>query len=397
MSFAGLGQTAVLAALNLRSLPRRPGTAAVAISGIAAVTGVFAGVLSMASGFEKTMQGVGQEDVVMMLRTGTRTELNSRFSKEQADLARLAPGVARGLDGEPVASAELFWVVNAVSRSSGGEANVTLRGIQQPGFGLRKDYRLTEGREFSPGRFELMAGRGARSQFEGLEPGSVIRFGKTEWLVTGAFETGGSVFESELWCDVGVLQAAYQLGNNFQVVRARVDGPEGRQRLEQAMEAEMRLNVEVWEEGKFYAGQAEDTTMFIRVVGIPVSLLMAVGAVFAALNAMYASIAARAREIATLRALGFGAVPTALATLIESLGLAFLGGLLGCSVAWLALDGYQASTLASSFSQVVFNFAVTPDLLAQGMATALIVGLAGGSYPALRAALARVAPALREL
>lgn len=395
--FGWLRQTAVLAMLNLRSLPRRPGTAAVAITGIAAVTGVFAGVLSMASGFEKTMDGTGQDDVALVLRTGTKTELNSRLDKEQADLVRLAPGVARDLGGEPLASAELFWIVNAVSKSSGGEANVALRGVQPPGAGLRKDFRLTEGRDFTPGRFELIVGRGARNQFEGLEPGSTIRFGKTEWLVVGAFETGGSVFESELWCDVGVLQSAYQLGNNFQVVRVRLDGPDGRRLVEEALDADLRLNVDVWNEGEFYAEQAEDTAALIRYVGIPVSALMAIGAVFAALNAMYASIAARSREIATLRALGFGALPTALATLFESLSLSFLGGLLGCTIAWLALNGYQASTLAASFSQVVFNFAVTPDLLGQGMITALTVGFLGGVFPAARAAMTRVAVALREL
>ena len=395
--FRWLKQTLALAALNVRSLPRRPGTAAVAMSGIAALTGVFAGVLSMASGFEKTMEGSGQEDVALVLRSGSTAELNSRFSKDQADIVRYAPGIARGADGEPEVSSELFWIVNAVGKSSGTEANVALRGIQPGGYGLRKNYRLAEGREFTPGRFELIAGRGARNQFVGLEPGQTIRFGKTEWLVTGVFETGGSVFESELWCDVNVLQSAYQLGNGFQVVRARVDGAGGRERLEQALDGEQRLSVDVWSEKEFYSNQAEDTAALIRFIGIPVSVLMAIGAVFAALNAMYASIVARARELATLRALGFGSFPTALATLLESVTLAFLGGVLGCAIAWLALNGFQASTLAASFSQVVFNFAVTPDLLVQGITAALIVGLVGGAFPAVRAATARVTVALREL
>ena len=395
--FGWLTQTVALGALNLRSLPRRPGTAAVAMSGIAALTGVFAGVLSMASGFEKTMEGTGQEDVALILRSGASAELNSRFTGEQADVIRYAPGIARDARGEPEVSSELFWIVNAVGKSSGTEANVALRGIQPTGYGLRKDYRLAEGREFTPGRFELIVGRGARNQFVGLEPGQTIRFGKTEWLVTGVFETGGSVFESELWCDVTVLQSAYQLGSGFQVVRARVDGPEGRQRLEEALAGEQRLGVDVWSEKHFYSDQAEDTAKLIRFIGIPVSVLMAIGAVFAALNAMYASIAARAREIATLRALGFRSLPTALACLFESTMLAFLGGVLGCAVAWLALNGFQASTLATSFSQVVFNFAVTPDLLGQGIAAALIVGLVGGTFPAVRAATAPVTTALREL
>ncbi len=395
--FGWLTQTVALGALNLRSLPRRPGTAAVAMSGIAALTGVFAGVLSMASGFEKTMEGTGQEDVALILRSGASAELNSRFTGEQADVIRYAPGIARDVRGEPEVSSELFWIVNAVGKSSGTEANVALRGIQPTGYGLRKDYRLAEGREFTPGRFELIVGRGARNQFVGLEPGQTIRFGKTEWLVTGVFETGGSVFESELWCDVTVLQSAYQLGSGFQVVRARVDGPEGRQRLEEALAGEQRLGVDVWSEKHFYSDQAEDTAKLIRFIGIPVSVLMAIGAVFAALNAMYASIAARAREIATLRALGFRSLPTALACLFESTMLAFLGGVLGCAVAWLALNGFQASTLATSFSQVVFNFAVTPDLLGQGIAAALIVGLVGGTFPAVRAATAPVTTALREL
>ena len=395
--FGWLTQTAALAALNLRSLPRRPGTAAVAMSGIAALTGVFAGVLSMASGFEKTMEGTGQEDVALVLRSGSTAELNSSFDGEQADVIRYAPGIARDAAGKPEVSAELFWIVNAVGKSSGTEANVALRGIQPTGYALRRDYRLAEGREFTPGRFELIAGRGARNQFVGLEPGQTIRFGKTEWLVTGVFETGGSVFESELWCDVNVLQSAYQFGNGFQVVRARVEDAGGRLQLEEALGDDQRLSVDVWSEKEFYSDQAEDTASLIRGVAVPVSVLMAIGAVFAALNAMYASITARARELATLRALGFGSFPTALATLLESVALAFLGGLLGCAIAWFALNGFQASTLADSFSQVVFNFAVTPDLLAQGIAAALIVGLVGGIFPAVRAATAQVTAALREL
>lgn len=395
--FGWLTQTVALAVLNLRSLPRRPGTAAVAMSGIAALTGVFAGVLSMASGFEKTMDGSGAEDVALVLRSGSTAELNSRFTGEQADVVRYAPGIARDAAGEPEVSSELFWIVNAVGKSSGTEANVALRGIQPSGYDLRNNYRLAEGREFTPGRFELIVGRGARNQFVGLEPGQTIRFGKTEWLVTGVFEAGGSVFESELWCDVNVLQSAYQLGSGFQVVRARVDGADGRARLEEALGGDQRLAVDVWSEKQFYSEQAEDTATLIRWIGVPISVLMAIGAVFAALNAMYASIAARARELATLRALGFGSFPTALATLLESVALAFLGGVLGCTIAWLALNGFQASTLAASFSQVVFNFAVTPDLLAQGITAALIVGLVGGVFPAVRAATARVTVALREL
>ena len=395
--FGWLTQTVALSVLNLRSLPRRPGTAAVAMSGIAALTGVFAGVLSMASGFEKTMEGSGREDVALVLRSGSTAELNSRFNGEQADVIRYAPGIARDAGGEPQVSSELFWIVNAVGKSSGTEANIALRGIQPPGYALRKDYRLAEGREFTPGRFELIAGRGARNQFVGLEPGQTIRFGKTEWLVAGVFEAGGSVFESELWCDVNVLQSAYQLGNGFQVVRAQVDGADGRTRLEEALADDQRLAVDVWSEKQFYSEQAEDTATLIRWIGVPVSVLMAIGAVFAALNAMYASIAARARELATLRALGFGSFPTALATLLESVALAFLGGVLGCAIAWLALNGFQASTLAASFSQVVFNCAVTTDLLAQGITAALIVGLVGGIFPAVRAATARVTVALREL
>lgn len=395
--FGWLTQTVTLAWLNLRSLPRRPGTAAVAMSGIAALTGVFAGVLSMASGFEKTMEGSGAEDVALVLRSGSTAELNSSFSGEQADVVRYAPGISRDAVGEPEVSSELFWIVNAVGKSSGTEANVALRGIQPSGYGLRKGYRLAEGREFTPGRFELIVGRGARNQFLGLEPGQTIRFGKTEWLVTGVFEAGGSVFESELWCDVSVLQSAYQLGSGFQVVRARVESPDGRSRLEEALAGDQRLAVDVWSEKQFYSEQAENIIVLIRWIGIPISALMAIGAVFAALNAMYASIAARARELATLRALGFGSFPTALATLMESVALAFLGGVLGCTIAWLALNGFQASTLAASFSQVVFNFAVTPDLLAQGVAAALVVGLVGGVFPAIRAATARVTVALREL
>lgn len=395
--FGWLIQTAVLGALNVRNLPRRPGTAAVAMSGIAALTGVFAGVLSMASGFEKTLHGTGQEDVAMVMRAGATAELNSQFTGEQAEIVRYAPGILRDATDQPEVSAELFWVVNIMGKSSGTEANVALRGLQPAGYSLRKDYRIVQGREFTPGRFELIAGRGARNQFVGLEPGQTVKFGNVEWLVTGIFETGGNVFESELWCDVNVLQSAYRLGNAFQVVRARVDGEEGRIRLEQALGADQRLGVDVVNEKEFYSKQAEDTADLIRNIGWPISLLMSIGAAFAALNAMYASITARAREFATLRALGFRSFPTALACMFESMVLALLGGAIGCAIAWLALNGFQASTLAASFSQVVFNFAVTPDLLLQGMLAALIVGVVGGSYPAIRAARTPVTLALREL
>lgn len=392
-----LRQVFALTFLNVRTLPQRPGSSAVAVVGIAAVVAVFAGVLSMANGFEQTVAGTGNDDVAIVLRDGSTTELTSGLSLEQTRIITGAPGVLRDSDDEPVASAELFVIVEMTKKSTSSSANVALRGIQPRGFQLRKRAEITQGRAFEPGRYEIVVGRGAQNQFAGLELGNSIKLGQTEWTVVGVFDDGGSVFESELWCDVRVLQPAYRRGNFFQTVRAQLTGPDSFDAFKAALEADPRVEVDVFTERAYYAEQAEGITTFIRFVGYPLAMLMAIGAIFAAVNTMYSSVSTRAREIATLRALGFGPSPIALATLVESAVLGFLGGILGGGLAYFGMNARTASTLDQSFSQVVFNFAVTPELLVQGLLAALVVGLIGGLFPAVRAARVPVAVALRGL
>jgi putative ABC transport system permease protein len=395
-----LRQAVAVTGMNLRSLPERRGASAVAVLGVAAVVGVFAAVLSMAAGFQQTMNSAGSESVAVVMRAGSTAELNSGLSHEQAQIVIDAPGVARGEDDRPLASAELYVIVDLPKKGAGEDssANVPLRGIQPDGLKVRENIRIAEGRMFEPGRAEIIVGRGARGQFVGLEPGDQVRFGQSEWQVVGVFEAGGGVSESELWTDVRVLQPAYRRGNSFQSVRLRLETPEALERLEAVLKADPRVDVDVERETDYYAAQSQGLATFIRSIGYPLSVLMAVGAVFGALNTMYSSVAARTREIATLRALGFGGSAVAVATLVESLLLALLGGLLGAVITYILFNGYTVSTLnGATFSQVVFAFAVTPALLMQGIVAALIIGLIGGLLPGIRAARLPVVKALREL
>lgn len=397
--FSWFRQIASITWMNIRNIPQRPGSAAVAIIGVAAVVGVFAAVLSMATGFQRTMQAAGAEDVVVVMRSGSTSELNSGLGQETVNIIADAPGVAQDEAGEALASAELFVIVDVPLKGDlNSSANVPLRGVQPQAFEVRPNLEIVEGRSFELGRNEMLVGRGAQSQFEGLEIGNTLRFGQLDWTVVGVFEDAGSVSESELWCDVRVLQPAYGRGNSYQSVRARLENAGDLESFEAALADDPRVNLDVQRESDYYASQSENLTTFIRVVGYPVTILMAFGAIFGALNTMYTSVAARSQEIATLRALGFGATPVAIATLIESAVLALLGGVIGAVAAYVIFNGYTVSTLnGASFSQVVFAFAVTRDLLVQGLIAALIIGLVGGLFPAIRAARLPVVQALREL
>lgn len=392
-----LNQIIAVTALNVRNLPQRLGGSLVAVVGVAAVVLVFAAVLSMAKGFERTMVSAGAADTAIVLRSGSTAELNSGLSNDQALIVANSPGVLR--DGnEPVSSAELFVVVNISKKSTGDDANVPLRGVQTAAFQVRKDTRIAEGRMFEPGKNELIVGRAAQQEFAGLDVGSQMQFGQIDWQIVGVFEAGGSVSESELWTDVRVLQSVYRRGNSFQTVRVKLTNEAALKTLQDSLAADPRVDVDVMSERTYYSSQAESLSQFIRLIGYPLTILMAVGAVFGALNAMYASVSVRGREIATLRALGFGPVPVLISTIVESTLLALTGGIIGGGLAFLVFNGFRVSTLnGASFSQVVFDFAVTPDLLGQGLVAALIIGLVGGFFPAIRAARMPVAQALREL
>jgi putative ABC transport system permease protein len=386
----------VVTALSLRTIPQRLGASLTAAVGVAGVVAVMVAVLSIAEGFRATLAGTGRSDNALIMRTGADSEMSSALTLDQTRIIADAPGIRRTEQG-PVVSAEMYVIVDLPKRSTGTEANVPLRGIQPAGYEVRDKLRIVEGRRFELGRNEIIAGVGASKQFAGVDLGGTLRFGEDEWTVVGLFEADGSLSESELWCDVNVLQPAYRR-SAFQSVYAKLETPGALDQLRQTLIDDPRLQVKVEREDEYYAGQSAMLEGVVRALGTLIAILMGCGAVFGALNTMYSAVAARTREIATLRALGFGGGPTVVAVLIESLVLALGGGLLGGLGAYLAFNGYQASTLNwSSFSQVVFAFQVTPRLMLAGLTASLLMGLIGGVFPAIRAARVPVAVALREL
>jgi putative ABC transport system permease protein len=371
-------QTLAVTAINLKSIPQRPGMSAATVLSIALVVGVLLGFLAMANGFRATVQGTGADDVAVVMRAGSMAELNSNLMREDERLISEAPGIARDADGEPVTSAELYVIVDGVRRASQTTANLPLRGV-----GPRAP-ELRDG--FEPGAAELLVGENVLAEYEGFALGEPIRLGSNTWTVVGIFSTGGTVFDSELWTDAPVVQSLYQRGNSFQSVRARLASPAAIEEVTAYTDAEPRLNVDVQSERAFFASQAGGTVTLIEWVGWPLAILMAIGALAGAWNTMYSSVDARVREIATLRALGFSGFSAFLGTMVESLLLALLGGVIGAVVTWLLFDGLTASTLGSGFTQIVFAFAVTPGAMIAGVFLALAVGLLGGLIPAMRAA-----------
>ncbi len=392
-----LSQIIAVTGVNLRSLRERLGSSAVAVFGIVGVVVVFVGVLSMAEGFRSAMKAAGDEDTVMIMRAGTDTEMTSGISGEHARIIQDKPGIARDADG-PLASPELLVIVDHPLKRSGTNANVPLRGVEPLAFKVHTNVRIVEGRAFEPGRNEILVGRAASRQFSGLNVGSVVKWGDSEWTVVGMFDAGGSAAESELWCDAKVLQPAYRRGNSYQSVIVRLASHDSFDELKDALTTDPQLNVTAIREPEYYERQSQTLQTVIRTVGFAIAALMGIGAVFGAINTMYNAVASRSREIATLRALGFGSVPVVVSVLAEAVALSFAGGVIGGLIAWAAFDGYQTSTMNfQSFSQVAFAFAVTPSLLAVALLYAVLMGLLGGLLPAIRAARLPVVTALRQI
>ena len=391
-----LAQIGAVTWLNLRNLGQRLGASSATVVGVAGVVMVMIGVLSMAVGFESTLANTGRDDAAIVLRSGAGSELSSGFGLEQTRIITDAPGVRAG-EGGPMASAELFVIVDVPKRSTGTDVNAPMRGVQPSAFAVRKSFQIVEGRNFEAGRNEVIVGKAAAAEFEGLEVGAVRRWGENEWKVVGHFATGG-VEESEIWTDVKVLQPAYRRGNSFQSVRVVLDSAEALNTFKDALTTDPRLSVDVIRESTYYAEQSQLMISIIRGLGYTIALLMGVGAVFGALNTMYMAVSGRSREIATLRALGFGASPVVVSVLAESLLLAGIGAVVGAGIAYALFNGYQAATMNfQTFSQVAFAFAVTPELLTQGAIFAIVMGTLGGLFPALRAARQPIAAALRQI
>ena len=398
MSFINwFSQVGSIAKFGLMSLPQRRGSVSATIIGIAGVVAVLVGVLSIATGFRRAMDSSGSTDAVIVLRSGANSEMVSGFSREDTRVLADSPGVARNAKG-PLASAELFVIINLPKRSTLTDANVPLRGVESAALEVRDGLKFVEGRMFEWGKNEVVVGVGAAREFAGLEVGSKIKVGREIWPVVGVFSVGGGVAESEIWTDAKVLQAAYNRGDSFQSVYARLKSAAAFGEFKDSVTSNPRLNVKAIRQSDYYSEQSEALTRLITTLGVLIAGLMAVGAVFGALNTMYTAVAARTREIATLRALGFGRVAIVLALMIESLALALLGGLIGAGLAYLAFNNFHAATMNwQSFSQVAFAFAVTPPLLVKGIVWATVIGLCGGLLPALRAARLPIASALREL
>ena len=271
-----------------------------------------------------------------------------------------------------------------------------IRGVEQAAFEVRPELRIIEGRNFTPGRNELIAGRSASAQFLGIDIGATVELRQSDWVIVGIFETGGSAYESELWTDLATAQSAFRRFSTMSSMRVVLEQPGAIDAVRAEFENNPAVDLSITSEEEFFRGQSEFLTTLITGFGYGVALIMAVGAMFAALNTMYAAVSTRTIEIATLRALGFGATPVVISVLAESVALALVGGLLGAAVAWFGFNGYTVSTLnQGSFSQVAFDFAVSPELLATGIIWALTLGLAGGLFPALQAASLPITRALR--
>jgi len=392
-----LSQVASVTKFGLLSIPQRRGSVSAAVIGIAGVVAVLVGVLSIAVGFRKTMSASGSPDAAIVLRSGADSEMVSGFLRENTRIIADAPGLARS-DKGPLASAELFVIINLPKRSTGTDANVPLRGVEDEAFKVRDTFKMVEGRRFEPGKDEVIVGIGAAHQFAGLEVGNKIKVGRYEWPVVGIFSAGGGTAESEIWTDATVLQGTYHRGDSFQSVYTKLSSPAAFQQFKDALTTDPRLNVKVLLQTDYYAEQSTAVTKLITTLGVLIASLMAIGAVFGALNTMYSAVSARTREIATLRALGFGSGSVVVSVMLESLVLALLGGAIGATLAYLAFNGFQTATMNfQSFSQVTFAFQVTPELLIRGIVWATLIGLVGGLFPALRAARLPIAAALREL
>ena len=388
-----LSQISSITGLNLRSLGSRLGLSAVIVIGIAGVVGVLIALLAMSRGFEATLKSTGRPDRALVLRDGSSAELNSGMDRASVDIIKETPGPRVGADGKPLASAEMIVITEFASKARGGSFNVTLRGVEPAGFEMRPEVKLIEGRMFEPGLQEVIVGKGALGSFEGVALGSNLRFRGGDWKVVGVFASGDS-HESELWADLRTAQTAFNRQGSSSVL-VQFDSPEAVKTFNEALKKDPRLSIEVQSETDYFSGQTKQFSQTIGVLATVVSIIMGLGALFAAWNTMYAAVAARTRQIATLRAIGFGGLPVAISVLLEAMALALLGGLLGAAIAWLLFNNFSVSTLGANFTQVVFSFRVTGELVVRGLIIALLIGLTGGLFPAIRAARLPVTTALR--
>lgn len=388
-------QIIAITRMNIRSIPQRFWMSLSTIVAVALTVGVLLAFLAMGNGFRQTLNNAGAEDVAIILRSGAEAELNSVVTRDQVQLIEEGPAVAK-LNGKPLVSAELYVVVDGKRRSNGLSTNLPLRGLSATGVALRANTKIIKGRMFRAGTNELVVGQAVIKEFSGFDLGNTIHLGGTAWQVVGVFDAGGSVFESEVWGDVGSVQSQFKRLNTYQTTRAKLTSADQLAVLKNFAEKDPRLKLDVKNEKAYYASQANRTNDLIQNLGWPLAIIMAFGALAGALNTMYSSVSVRTAEIGTLRAIGFGGFPTFVGTLIEAMVLAALGGLLGALCVQLFFGGATASSLGGNFTQVVFTFTVTAASVIQAVILALAIGFIGGVFPALRAARQPIAAMVNE-
>lgn len=392
-----LAQVVSISWFSVRTIPGRKGSALATVVGIAGVVAVFVGVFSMAEGFRQAMTNSSADDVALVMRGGADAEMSSTLSRDECRIITDAPGLARDASGS-LASPEMFMIIDQNKRTTGTPANVPLRGVSPASFHTHDKINFVAGRPLTPGRNELNVGVAAVREFAGLDLGQKLQFGGSDWTVVGIFSAGGGISESEIWADAAVLQPAYHRDGEYQSVYAKLASPGAFDQFAATLKADPRLDVRVIRQTDFFAEESSVLTTFIKTIGVLVAVLMGLGALFGALNTMYGAVAARTREIATLRALGFGAGPVILSVMFESLVLALAGGLIGSLAAYWVFNGFTAATMNwQTFSQVAFAFRVTPSILVSAAVVSTIIGVLGGLFPAVHAARLPIATALRDI
>jgi putative ABC transport system permease protein len=392
-------QAASVTGVGISTLRQRLGSSSVVVIGIAGVVGVLVALLAMGEGYSETLRATGSEDTAIVLRGGSATEVSSVLNHDSIVVVEQAAGVARDKQGKPITSGEIVVAANLPVKGGAPdeEGSVQVRGVGEQAWALRPNAKIIAGRNFQPGMRELVVGQGAQRQFAGLEPGHDIKLGTQTWRVVGVFASGDA-YDSEIWGDANVVADTYRRGSSRTSVFVKLTDAKALNTFKAALANDPRLQVDVDTTLNYFSKQSEGMSKVMRVMGITVGSIMAIGAIFGALNTMFAAVAARAREIATLRAIGFRGVPVVVAVMVETMLLALLGGVIGGVLAWLIFNGWSASTLAmGSTGQLAFTFKVTPQLLWEGLKWALAIGFVGGLFPALRAARLPVTTALREL
>ena len=391
-----LSQVSAVTGINVKSIPERWAPSLVIVIGLAGVVAVFTALLAMSTGFESTLKAAGRPDVAIVMRGGSESEINSGIDRDSEELIKQAKGVRVGADGRPVASAEMIVITELMRAGTNNAAsNVTLRGVDPQAFTLRPQLKIVEGRSFTPGLREMIVGRGVLRQFSGAQLGQVLRMRGSNWTVVGIFASDDAN-ESELWADINVARTTFGR-TGCSSVRVAFDGPGSFDQIKSSLTGDPRLTVDVVPEQEYLNSQTKQFRQTIGTLAGIVTMIMAMGAVFAALNSMYAAVATRSKEIATLRAIGFGGLPVLVSVMIEALLLAVVGGVLGAVIAYVLFNNMSVSTLGQNFTQVVFNFKVTPELVVRGLVISVVIGMLGGLLPAIRAARLPVTAGLREL